>query len=252
MSYSTLQLQDAAKIFFYLVNKKIVSTNDPILTPYFEEDGVRDALKILTEESRTRIIQTKDRIHLVARPEGSIFATSFTQFKKRYTDVENKKYFHLMNTIIVVFLAEIDISSTTNLRWDHAGVSYYLLEKNMTQLLDQWKKEHDDTEGKFSEAFGLAVQDMYELWRTMPVDTDSETNEERIVNTRRTRIGLIHRAMRLLQDEGLVYIVEDEKRVYPKIELYERLEEGYHQQARYKEMRELILDTLGSGGEIDA
>lgn len=252
MSISTQQLQDAAKIFFYLVNRKIILTNDPILTPYFEEDGVRDALKILAEESRTRVIQTADRIHIVARPEGSIFATSYTQFKKKYADVENKKYFHVMNTIIFVFLSEIDIPSTTNLRWEHTGVSYYLLEKNMTHLISHWKKQHDKTEGKFSEAYSLAIRDMYDLWHTMPVDTDSDTNEDRIVSTRKTHIGLIHMAMRLLRDEGLVYIVEDEKRVIPKIELYERLEEGYHQQARYEELKELVLATLDAGGETDA
>ncbi|WP_423798179.1 DUF6063 family protein [Neobacillus sp. SAB-20_R2A] len=252
MSISTQQLQDAAKIFFQLLNRKMVGTNDPILNPYFEEDGVRDALKILAEESRTRIIQTADRLHLVARPEGSIFATSFTQFKKRYSEVETKKHFYLMNLIVFVFLAEVDIPSTSNLRWEHAGVSYYLLEKNMTQLLEQWSKENKESEGKFSESYGLAVNDMAELWGSMAVDSDSETVDERISSTRRTHIGLIHTAMRLLRDEGLVYIVEDEKRVIPKLELYERLEEGYHQQARYEEMRELVLTALSCGGDSSA
>jgi hypothetical protein len=252
LSISTQQLQDAAKIFFQLLNRKMVLTNDPILSPYFEEDGVRDALKVLAEESRTRIIQTADRIHLVARPEGSIFATSFTQFKKRYGEVETKKHFYLMNLIVFVFLAEIDIPSTSNLRWEHAGVSYFLLEKNMTQLLAEWRKENKETEGKFSEAYGLAVNDMADLWGSMAVDADTETADERISLTRKTHIGLIHTAMRLLREEGLVYIVEDEKRVIPKIELYERLEEGYHQQARYEEMRDLVLTTLTSRGDTDA
>ncbi|WP_042458832.1 DUF6063 family protein [Neobacillus dielmonensis] len=252
MSISTQQLQDAAKIFFQLLNRKMVLTNDPMMSPYFEEDGVRDALKVLAEESRTRIIQTADRIHLVARPEGSIFATSYTQFKKRYGEVETKKHFYLMNLIIFVFLAEIDIPSTSNLRWEHAGVSYYLLEKNMTQLLAEWDKENKDTEGKFSEAYGLAVNEMAELWGSMAVDSDTENEDERISSTRRTHIGLIHTAIRVLRDEGLVYIIEDEKRVIPRIELYERLEEGYHQQARYEEMRDIVLTTLRAGGETDA
>jgi hypothetical protein len=252
LSISTQQLQDAAKIFFQLLNRKMVLTNDPILNPYFEEDGVRDAIKVLAEESRTRVIQTADRIHLVARPEGSIFATSFTQFKKRYGDVENKKHFYLMNLIVFVFLAEIDIPSTSNLRWEHAGVSYYLLEKNMTQLLTQWQKENMESEGKFSEAYGLAVDDMADIWGSMAVDLETETVDERISNTRKTHIGLIHTAMRLLRDEGLVFIVEDEKRVIPKIELYERLEEGYHQQARYEEMRDLVLTTLSTRGDSHA
>jgi hypothetical protein len=252
LSISTQNLQDAAKIFFQLLNRKILITNDPILSPYFEEDGVRDALKILSEESRTRLIQTADRIHLVARPEGSIFATSFTQFKKKYSDVENKKYFYLINLIVFVFLAEIDIPSTSNLRWEHSGVSYFLLEKNLTQLLAEWQKKNEGSAGKFSEAYGLAVSDMFELWNSMAVDTDSEMADERITVTRKTHIGLIHMAMRLLRDEGLVYIVEDEKRVIPKIELYERLEAGYHQQSRYEEMRDLVLSTLNPGGETDA
>lgn len=220
-------------------------TSDPVMAPYFEEDGVRDALKVLAEESRTRIIQTSDRLHLVARPEGSIFATSYTQFKKRYSEVESKKHFYLMNLIMFIFLAEIDIPSTSTLRWEHAGVSYYLLEKNMTELLKQWVQENKETEGKFSESYGLAVNDMAELWGSMPVDTDTESADERISSSRRTHIGLIHTAIRVLRDEGLVYIIEDEKRVIPKIELYERLEEGYHQQARYEEMRDLVNKTLG-------
>jgi hypothetical protein len=230
----------------------MLQANDPVLSPYFEEDGVRDALKVLAEESKTRIVQTADRIHLVARPEGSIFATSFTQFKKRYGEVETKKHFYLMNIIIFVFLAEIDISSSSTLRWEHAGVSYYLLEKNMTQLLADWYKQNKETEGKFSEAYGLAVNDMAELWASMPVDSDTETTDERISSTRRTHIGLIHTAIRVLRDEGLVYIIEDEKRVLPKIELYERLEEGYHQQARYEEMRDLVLTTIKVRGENNA
>lgn len=252
MSISNQQLQDAAKLFFHLLNRKMVFTNDPIMAPYFEEDGVRDALKILAEESRTRIIQTADRIHLVARPEGSIFATSFTQFKKRYGEVETKKHFYLMNLIIFVFLAEIDIPSSSNLRWEHAGVSYYLLEKNMTIALAEWYKENKETEGKFSEAYGLAINEMADLWGSMAVDSDTESEDERISSSRRTHIGLIHTAIRVLRDEGLVYIVEDEKRVIPRIELYERLEEGYHQQARYEEMRDLVLTTLTSGGEHNA
>lgn len=247
MSISTQQLQDAAKIFFQLLNQKILTTNDPIITPYFDEDGdgVRAALKILADESGTRIIQTAERIHLVARPEGSIFATSFTHLKKKYSDVENKKYFYLINQIIFVFLTEIDIPSTSTVRWEHSGVSYYLLEKNMSQLLSQWKKENEETAGKFSEAYGLAVQEMAELWESMAVDSEQENKDERLTATRKTHIGLIHMAMRLLRDEELVYIVEDEKRVIPKKELYERLEDGYNQQARYEELRELIFASRG-------
>ena len=251
MSISTEQLQQAAKIFFHLLSRKIISATDPVLAPYFEEDEVRDALRVLTDESRTRIIATADRLHLVARPEESIFASSFSQLKLKNSDIESKRHFYLINLIIVLFLTEIDIPSTTNIRWEHSGVSYYLLEKRMTDVLNKWKRQQEETESKFSEEYGLAVMEMAELWQSMSVESE-EQQEDRLIGTKRTHIGLVHIAMRLLRDEHLVYIVPDEKRVIPKIELYERLEAGYHQQARYEEMKQLVLDTLVKGEEKNA
>lgn len=247
MSMSTEQLQQAAKIFFQLLSKKIISAQDPVLAPYFEQDEVRDALRVLTDESRTRLIATADRLHLVARPEESIFSNSFSQLKLKNSDIESKRHFYLINLIIVLFLVEIDMPSTTNIRWEHSGVSYYLLEKRMTDILAKWKRLQEETEGRFSEEYGLAVIDMAELWQSIAVDGE-DLHEDKLIGTKRTHIGLIHIAMRLLRDEQLVYIIADEKRVIPKIELYERLEAGYHQQARYEEMKELILSSLETGG----
>jgi hypothetical protein len=234
-------LTQASGIFFELLRRRMVPNHDRTLIPFFERDEVREAIKLIADEAGVLIVQGPQQVHLVSRPEGSVFATSFTQMKKRYPDIETKRYFHLLNVILLVFLAEVDVEATKRLRWESNGVSYYQLENQVNAVLEQWKKKQDETVGAFSLSWGLAVDEMAELWRTMPVDDDNE--RERLSGNRRTHLGLIHMALRLLKDENLLYIAEDEKRAIPRSELYERLEAVYHHQERYRELKRLVLEA---------
>ncbi|MFL6516965.1 MAG: hypothetical protein ACJ8GL_02680, partial [Bacillus sp. (in: firmicutes)] len=59
---------------------------------------------------------------------------------------------------------------------------------------------------------------------------------------RRTRIGLIAGAMRLLETEGLIAILDrdDIAKVIPKQELFERIEYLYHDYDRYEFFKQLM------------
>lgn len=247
MSIQAEHLTEASALFFELLRRRMIPNQDRALLPYQEKDEVREALKLLTEEAGVWVVQGAQHVHLVSRPEGSAFATSFTHMKRRYPDVETKKYFHVINVILLVFLAEVDVEASRRLRWESNGISYYQLEKQVDAVLAQWSKQQSETEGAFSRSWGLAVEEMGELWRTMAVDDESD--RDRLSGNRRTHLGLIHMALRLLKDEGLLYIVEDEKRAIPRNELYERLEAVYHHQDRYREMKELVLASAGEAVE---
>lgn len=243
MSIQAEHLSEASALFFELLRRRMIPNQDRALLPYLEKDEVREALKLLAEEAGVWVVQGTQHVHLVSRPEGSAFATSFTHMKRRYPDVETKKYFHVINVILLVFLAEVDVEASRRLRWESNGISYYQLEKQVDAVLAQWSKQQAESEGGFSRSWGLAVDEMGELWRTMAVDDESD--RDRLSGNRRTHLGLIHMALRLLKDEGLLYIVEDEKRAIPRSELYERLEAVYHHQDRYREMKELVLASTG-------
>jgi hypothetical protein len=241
LSIQAEYLSQASGVFFELLRRRMVPNHDRTLLPFFEREEVREAMKLIADEAGVLVVQGPQHVHLVSRPEGSVFATSFTQMRKRYPDVETKRYFHLMNVILLVFLAEVDVEATKRLRWESNGVSYYQLEKQVNAVLEQWSKKQDETEKAFSLSWGLAVDEMAELWRTMPVDDDNE--RERLTGNRRTHLGIIHMALRMLKDENLLYIAEDEKRAIPRSELYERLEAVYHQQERFREMKSLVLEA---------
>jgi hypothetical protein len=241
MSIQAEHLSQASAVFFELLRRRMVPNHDRVLLPYFEQDEVREAIKLIADEAGIMIVQGTEHVHFVSRPEGSVFATSFTQMKKRYPDIESKRYFHLMNIILLVFLAEVDVEASRRLRWESNGVSYYQLEKQVDAVLSRWKQQQEESAGVFSLSWGLAVDEMVELWQTMAVDDEGE--KERLSGNRRTHLGLIHMAMRLLKDENLVYIVEDEKRIIPRSELYERMEAVYHHQERFREMKRLVNET---------
>lgn len=250
MSIQAEHLSEASALFFELLRRRMIPNHDRALLPYFEKDEVREALKLLTDEAGVWIIQGPQQVHLVSRPEGSAFATSFTHLRRRYPDIETKRYFYILNVILLVFLAEVDVEATRRLRWESNGVSYYQLEKQVDAVLKQWSKQQEESAGTFALSWGLAVEEMAAIWETMAVDDESD--RDRLSGNRRSHLGLIHQALRLLKDEGLIYIVEDEKRAIPRGELYERLEAVYHHQDRYREMKRLVREAYGGqtvGGE---
>lgn len=244
MSIHVEHVSEASALFFELLRRRMIPNHDRALLSYQEKDEVREALKLLADEAGVWVVQGVEHVHLVARAEGSVFATSFTHMKRRYSDVETKRYFHLMNVILLVFLAEVDVETSRRLRWESNGVSYYQLEKQVDAVLKQWEKQQEQSAGSFGVSWGLAVEEMAELWHTMAVDDESD--RDRLSGNRRTHLGLIHMAVRLLKEEGLIYIVEDEMRIIPRSVLYERLEAVYHHQERYREMKRLVLESSGS------
>lgn len=241
-------LQQAAALFFTLLKRKVVPLDDPLVQAYFREEGIRDALRIMADEAGTEILQTPERLHLVARPQGSVFATSFTHMKSRYSELETKKFFYLQNIIMLVFLAEIDVENGSRLRWENQGISYYQLELLVDQVLKRWREKEEESEGEFSRNWGLAVKEIADLWDSL--STQDETGENPASLTRRTRLGNIALAMRVLREENLVYIAEDILRVTPRPELYERLEGIYHRQDRYNELRDMIRRSQSEEGVI--
>lgn len=234
------QSHKAAMIFFQLLKSKTMKTGDPTLQPFFEDNDVRAILISMAAEAGLQILQMQEHLHLVSRPEGSVFATSFMQLRDKYPEVENRKFFYLLCLIVMIFLAEIDTETAAHLRWESNGVSYHYLEKRIAEVLQRWNAREHESQGQFSAEWGLAVQEMVEIWEHIALDDE---NRLRLMRSRKTRIGLIHMAMKLLQDEGLVHIEEQESaiRVTPKTVLYERLEGLYHDSNRYEELKELIL-----------
>ena len=230
-------IKKASAIYFSLLKEKVIDESSEHFQSYFEPD-VRQTVLLLADESGTFIIETPKRIHLVVQPTGSVFATNFTHMKEKHKQIETKKHFHLMSIVIMAFLATIDRNQAAKVRTKREGISYYALERQVNDSIMNW-----DSLLKGNPSFGeverIDVKEIVTMWKYMEVDSDDFGTKK---GNRRTRIGLITTAMRLLETEGLVVILDrdDIPKAIPKPELFERIEYLYHDYDRYEMFKKLM------------
>jgi hypothetical protein len=230
-------IKRASAVYFTLLKDKVIDENSEHFQTYFDPE-VRQAVLLLADESGTYIIESPKRIQLVVQPTGSVFATNFTHLKEKHKQVETKKHFHLISVVIMSFLASIDRNQAAKIRTKREGISYYALERQVNDLMIKWESILK-TQPTFGEDERIDMKEVVTTWKYMEVDTDDFGLKK---GNRRTRIGLIAGAMRLLETEGLIVILDrdDIARVIPKTELFERIEYLYHDYDRYELFKKLM------------
>ncbi|WP_026581450.1 DUF6063 family protein [Bacillus sp. J33] len=230
-------IKKASAVYFTLLKEKVIDENSEHFQTYFDPE-VRQTVLLLADESGTYIIESPKRIQLIVQPTGSVFATNFTHMKEKHKQIETKKHFHLISVVIMAFLASIDRNQAAKIRTKREGISYYALERQVNDVIMNW-----DAILKANPAFGedekIDMKDVVTTWKYMEVDTEDYGAKKA---NRRTRIGLIASAMRLLETEGLIVILdrEDIPKAIPKQELFERIEYLYHDYDRYGMFKELM------------
>jgi len=230
-------IKRASAVYFSLLKDKVIDENSEHFQTYFDPE-VRQTVLLLADESGTYIIESPKRIHLVVQPTGSVFATNFTHMKEKHRQVETKKHFHLISVVIMSFLAAIDRNQAAKIRTKREGISYYALERQVNDLMMKWESILK-IEPTFGEEERIDMKEVVTTWKYMEVDSDDYGSKK---GNRRTRIGLIAGAMRLLETEGLIVILDrdDIAKVIPKQELFERIEYLYHDYDRYEVFKKLM------------
>ncbi|NLY18409.1 MAG: hypothetical protein GX045_05565 [Clostridiaceae bacterium] len=242
--YSIEEIRKGAQVFFALLKNKILPYSDSIAQDYYNSVEVREIVKDMAQEGGLRVFETRENIHLVTSPHGSMFANSYTQMREKYKALERKKYFYLANIIICIYLAEVDMESYIRIRWEEQGVSYAKLEDIVTKTLESWMKRQSENQ-EFAKDWGIALEQIYDLWMNefSLYKENQITGRIDVVNTKGTRYSFIHEALKPLTDQGLIYDNTRELKIIPRNELYERLDYHYHSQERYMQIKEMIRKT---------
>lgn len=230
-------IKKASAVYFSLLKEKVIDENSEHFQTYFEPE-VRQTVLLLADESGTYIIEAPKRIQLVVQPTGSVFATNFTHMKDKHRQIETKKHFHLMSVVMMSFLAAIDQNQAAKIRTKREGISFYALERQVNDLIMNWESILK-AKPTFGEEERIDMKEVVTAWKYMEVDTEEFGMKK---GNRRTRIGLIASAMRLLETEGLIVILDrgDIPKVIPKQELFERIDYLYHDYDRYEMFKKLV------------
>ena len=245
--FDSEQLQKGAELFFYLLKNKIIPISDSLAYDFVNSPDIQEIVKTIAEQGGLRVLETRENIHLIIKADGSVFAGSYTQMKTKYRKLERKRHFYLANIIICIYLSEVDKEKNIRLRWEEEGISYFMLESLVSNQLESWKKRLDEEEG-FSEEWGIAVEEIYDIWiNDFSMSKQSKTGGIEVQKTRDNRFSFIHEALKPLADQKLIIDNTVELKIIPQNELYERLDYLYHSQERYEEIMDLIANTKEEG-----
>lgn len=242
MSYTNEDIRKASELFFRLLSNKILPSSDILAGQFYENNDIREIVKSMAEQGGLRVFGTRQNLHIVADGEGSVFATTYTQMKEKYSKLYRKKHFYLANIIICIYLCEIDKDNSFTFRIEDAGISYYKLEEIISNTLDSWKKR-SEIEDSFSKDFAIAIDEIHSLW-TIEMSHSKEGKDGFAFSlSSQTRLGFINEALKPLEQEKLIICLHKENRIIPKDEIYERLDNLYHGGDRYNEIMEIIKYT---------
>lgn len=237
----TKETQNKAFILYAkLLDKGYLYKHHELAVPYLEEEEVKMCVYRLAQSQGTEVFESGNHIHLVTLPEGSLFATSYTQAISSGKQIEVLDWY-IIAWIQMVFCWEIDSDFSHKMSIEREGVTYSQLEEMVTKLFSDWKRIDDESEGTFSENFKIAVQKIYTKWNQLQFQKPKKRFS---LNSRE---GLIHKAMLLFKDGKLVHISELHKKaniIYPTDVLYERLEYIFQDLDRHQVLMGLIDDSL--------
>ena len=230
-------IKKASAVYFTLLKEKVIDEDSEYFQLYYEPD-VRQIVLMLCDESGTYVIESPKRIHLVVQPTGSVYATNFTHMRDKHRQVESKKHFNLLSIIMMAFIATVDQNQAAKIRTKREGVTYFALERKVNELVMSWSlmlKENPH----FGEEQMIDMKEIVTTWTHMEVDTNEWSYKK---GNKRTRIGMIATAMRVLETEGLIVVLDrdDIPKALPKQELFERIEYLYHDYDRYEALKELM------------
>ena len=227
-------------LYTKLLDKGAIERNNEAAIPYLQEEKVRLCIHRLASAQGTEVFESGEHLHLITLPEGSIFATSYSQGKASRSNLEVVDWY-IISFIQMVFCWEVDNDFSYKLSIEREGVTYPQLEEKTSKLFSDWRQIDEEEEGAFSEEFKIAVHRINEKWDKL------QYKNPKFKHSLNSRAGLVHKAMLLFKEGKLVHISDAHKRaniVYPTDILYERLDYIFSNMERYQVLKNLVAGSL--------
>lgn len=234
------KIKQATDIFARLMRLKIVDRNESVLRSYFEDTQVHDYVHQIARSFGTIIMDGHEKIQLLADGRDSVFATSFTHLKEKYSDIENKKEFYLLCNILMIYLSEIDGELSVRSRYEIRGITFHQLEEAITNVYHYWKDKLAEDE-EYEKKWSMNIREQIDFW----LSKDLKDDGNKLSPSMRNKFGIMKKALNLFEHENLLNIIleGDENTVYAYPELYERIEGVFHNYERYTMLRDSISEA---------
>lgn len=240
------KIKMATDIFARLMKIKMVDRAESMLRAYFDDTQVHDYVHQIARSFGTIILEGHEKLQLISEGKDSIFATSFTHFKDKYSDIDTKKDFYLLCNILMIYLSEIDGELSVRSRYEIRGITFHRLEEIITNVYDYWKSKLEEDE-EYEKKWSMSIREQVEFW----LSKDLKDGNNKLTPSMKNKFSIMKKALNLFENENLLNVIQEgeDYTIYAYPELYERIEGLFHNYERYTMLKDLLNKAKERGGE---
>ncbi|ETT49753.1 DUF6063 family protein [Paenibacillus sp. FSL R7-0297] len=237
MTTTSEQLHQASAVYFHLLKNHMVDKKHDALNPYFADPAIQEAVHIFAKQSGTLVLETFTKLHLVVEAQGSLYASNFSHLKENHGRIKSIPEMYMAHLLLMVLLSEIDGDMTIRNERELSGVGFYKWVELMDQTFAKWTKDLTERP-ELEDQWGIAITTVMDIWNGKHM----HDGDGKISAGTKTKFHFCMLAAKLLEEEKLVRLLDDREQtiVYPTDDLYERLDLLYHDQERFKQVKEIL------------
>ena len=234
MSIKHNDLIIAQRIFNNLLKKGELEekSNKELYRYYISDEGVREALEIIQNESKVRIKHTNGIIYLIPDMDNEIFRFNLKECTNKSLLGEKQENVYLSYLIMSVIFSEF----TNQL----APASYIeipsilsLVDESLSRSTSKEDIEKEEVKAAFN------VRRCKDIWDAKPKWNE---HDKKGIFTRKLdyQIGCIRKIITFLQNQNLINSISDEDKIVPSRRLMDLMDIYFLDEDRKMEIEELL------------
>ncbi|HCS74150.1 MAG TPA: hypothetical protein DIW17_09770 [Clostridiales bacterium] len=203
----------AVEIFKVLVSQgEFNRKENPELFSRYLDTEVHEALSFFEQQFNCKFLYFDDTVYLVPEIDSSILGMEYSDFRSYFLSNATRREVYLGFYIMMFIFYEFYSGKNRDpKKMDFLQISTLIdhLDERFERLSNLSEEEMEGRE----ENYRLNLSSSIEVWKSMLVDHESK---------RATKYNLIRIVCRILEDQKLAYIVEDQIRPCPRLDVLMR------------------------------
>ena len=207
------RFQSAVQIFKVLVSRgEFNRKEDPELFSRYLDTDVQEALSLFEQEFNCRFLYFDDTVYLVPEIDSPILGMQYTDFRSYFPSNATRREVSLGFYIMMFIFYEFYSGKNRDpKKMDFLQIS--LLIDHLDERFERLGSLSDEEVTELEDTYRINLCTSIKIWTNMLVDHETK---------RSTKYNLIRSVCKILEDQKLVFIVEDQIRTYPRLDVLMR------------------------------
>ena len=206
-------VRSAVKIFKLLVTHgEINKREQALLYSEYLETEVQEVLSVLTEEFECRLVNFDDTVYLVPDIDSQVIGMQPGEIRRYFGSNATNKHVYLAYYIMMyIFFEFYGGKNKDPKKTDFIQVSHLI--DRLDERFERIQKMSKDEVEHLEEEYSVNLTSCVEIWMNLLVDHESR---------RKTKTKIIETVVKILEDNKLAYMVENQIRTTKKLDILMR------------------------------